>query len=138
MKKIILILILAPLLTFSKSDKAPVDTLSKNTYKEFNLGIAIMDNDFAFPGASFLFGKTNYFSNNTLLDYQLGVAFPSIVTGKIGFGIGNEDFATIIGFRPWPTCPYLQISFKERHNLSVEHGVYTDYVVTLLTYGIRF
>tara|TARA_B100002019_G_scaffold171373_1_gene148127 strand:- start:1341 stop:1727 length:387 start_codon:yes stop_codon:yes gene_type:complete len=128
MKKIILILSLFPLLTFSQSN---------NTYKEINIGIALFD-DGGFPGASFLFGKTNYFSNNTLLDYQLGVAFPSIVTGKIGFGIGNEDFATIIGFRPWPTCPYLQISFKERHNLSVEHGVYADYVVTLLTYGIRF
>ena len=36
------------------------------------------------------FWKTNYYTNNTLLDYQLGVAFPSIVTGKIGFGIGMK------------------------------------------------
>lgn len=144
MKRIILIFILAPLLTFSqKSSDVIAQEIqevapSKNIYKEFNLGIAVMDNDFSFPGASFLFGKTNYFSNNTLLDYQLGIAFPSIVTGKIGFGIGNEDFATIIGFRPWPTCPYLQLSFKERHNLSIEYGFYDGYQVTLLTYGIRF
>ena len=128
MKKIILILSLFPLLTFSQSN---------NTYKEINIGIALFD-DGGFPGASFLFGKTNYFSNNTLLDYQLGVAFPSIVTGKIGFGIGNEDFATIIGIRPWPTCPYLQLSNNERHNLSIEYGFYDGYQVTLLTYGIRF
>ena len=128
MKRIILILILAPLLTLSQSN---------NTYKEINLGITLFD-DSGFPGASFLFGKTNYYTNNTLLDYQLGVAFPSIVTGKIGFGIGNEDFATIIGVRPWPTCAYLQLSENEKHNLSVEYGSYEGYQVTLLTYGIRF
>ena len=128
MKRIILILILAPLLTLSQSN---------NTYKEINLGIALFD-DSGFPGASFLFGKTNYYTNNTLLDYQLGVAFPSIVTGKIGFGIGNEDFATIIGVRPWPTCAYLQLSENEKHNLSVEYGSFEGYQVTLLTYGIRF
>ena len=128
MKRIILILILAPLLTLSQSN---------NTYKEINLGIALFD-DSGFPGASFLFGKTKYYTNNTLLDYQLGVAFPSIVTGKIGFGIGNEDFATIIGVRPWPTCAYLQLSENEKHNLSVEYGSYEGYQVTLLTYGIRF
>lgn len=128
MKKIILILSLFPLLTYSQSN---------NTYKEINIGIALFD-DGGFPGASFLFGKTNYYTNNTLLDYQLGVAFPSIVTGKIGFGIGNEDFATIIGVRPWPTCAYLQLSENEKHNLSVEYGSYEGYQVTLLTYGIRF
>ena len=128
MKRIILILILAPLLTLSQSN---------NTYKEINLGIALFD-DSGFPGASFLFGKTNYYTNNTLLDYQLGVAFPSIVTGKIGFGIGNEDFAAIIGVRPWPTCAYFQLSENEKHNLSVEYGSFDGYQVTLLTYGIRF
>ena len=128
MKKIILILSLFPLLTYSQSN---------NTYKEINIGIALFD-DGGFPGASFLFGKTNYYTNNTLLDYQLGVAFPSIVTGKIGFGIGNEDFATITGVRPWPTCAYLQLSENEKHNLSVEYGSYQGYQVTLLTYGIRF
>ena len=111
MKKIILILILFHFADLSQSN---------NTYKEINLGIALFD-DSGFPGASFLFGKTNYFTNNTLLDYQLGVAFPSIVTGKIGFGIGNEDFATIIGIGH---CAYLQLSENEKHNLSVEYGSY--------------
>ena len=133
MKKIILILTLVPLLTFSQS---------KNIYKEFNFGIAVLDGA-AFPGASFLFGNTSYYSNNTLLDYQIGAAFPSIITGKVGFGIGNEDFAAIIGFRPWPTCPYLQLSIKERHNLSIEYHLLqdSDYfqgTSLILTYGIRF
>ena len=128
MKKLILIFAIIPLLSFSQS---------KNTYKEFNFGLALFD-DNAFPGASFLIGKTNYYSNNTLLDYQAGLAFPSILTGKLGFGIGDEDFATIIGFRPWPTSSYIQFSIKKKHNLSVEYGFFYDEVVTIITYGIRF
>ena len=124
---------LVPLLTFSQS---------KNIYKEFNFGIAVLDGS-AFPGASFLIGNTNYYSNNTLLDYQIGIAYPSYFTGKVGFGIGNEDFAVIIGFRPWPTCSYLQLCIKERHNLSIEyhinHGTeYFGEAEALITYGIRF
>ena len=128
MKKIFLILTLLPILSFSQFN---------NTYKEFNFGIALFGVN-AFPGASFLIGKTNYYSNNTLLDYQAGLAFPSIVTGKLGFGIGDEDFATIIGFRPWPTSSYLQFSLKDRYNLSVEYGFFYGEVVTIITYGIRF
>tara|TARA_B100001059_G_scaffold75735_1_gene73297 strand:- start:68 stop:454 length:387 start_codon:yes stop_codon:yes gene_type:complete len=128
MKKIILILSIIPILSFSQS---------KNTYKEFNFGIALFGVN-AFPGASFLIGKTKYYSNNTLLDYQAGLAFPSIVTGKLGFGIGDEDFATIIGFRPWPTSSYLQFSLKDRHNLSVEYGFFYGEIVTIITYGVRF
>ena len=132
MKRIILILTIAPLLSFSQL---------KNTYVEFNCGIAVLDGG-AFPGASLLIGKTNYFENNTLLDYQAGIAFPTIVTGKLGFGIGNEDFATIIGFRVWPSCPYLQISVKERHNLSFEYHIKnsTEFgaAEALITYGFRF
>jgi hypothetical protein len=133
MNKIFLILILFPIFLWSQSN---------NTYKEFNFGIAVVD-DFGFPGASFLFGQTNYNSNNTLLDYQIGIAFPSIVTGKIGFGIGDTDFATIFGFRAWPTCPYFQLSLKERHNFSFEYHIFKEsefFLGTSLifTYGIRF
>ena len=132
MKKIILILVIAPLLSFSQS---------KNIYGEFNCGIAVLDGG-AFPGASLLIGKTNYYENNTLLDFQAGIAFPTIVTGKIGYGWGDEDFATIIGFRVWPSCPYIQISIKERHNLSFEYHIKNDTeygdAEALFTYGIRF
>ena len=133
MKKIILILSLIPFFLLSQSN---------NSYKEFNFGIAVVD-DFVFPGASFLFGQTNYNSNNTLLDYQIGIAFPSILTGKIGFGIGDKDFATIIGIRAWPTCPYLQFSIKERHNFSIEYHVFKESeffegTSLIYTYGIRF
>jgi hypothetical protein len=133
MKKIFLILTLLPISLWSQSN---------NTYKEFNFGIAVVD-DFGFPGASFLFGQTNYYTNHTLLDYQIGIAFPSILTGKVGLGIGDTDFATIIGIRAWPTCPYFQFSLKERHNFSIEYHIFKEFEFfqgtnLIFTYGIRF
>ena len=133
MNKIFLILILFPIFLCSQSN---------NTYKEFNFGIAVVD-DFGFPGASFLFGQTNYYTNNTLLDYQIGIAFPSILTGKVGFGIGDIDFTTIVGIRAWPTCPYFQFSLKERHNFSIDYHIFKESeffhgTSLIFTYGIRF
>ena len=60
MKKIILILTLLPIFLLSQSN---------NTYKEFNFGIAVVD-DFGFPGASFLFGQTNYNSNMRVSNFS--------------------------------------------------------------------
>ena len=92
MKKTILILFLLPKLLFSQSFNEP--------YKELNFGVIAGFEGGVFPGASYLWGETHYYYNNTLLDYQAGFAFPTIVTGKIGFGVGGSNFATIIGVRP--------------------------------------
>ena len=43
--------------------------------------------------------------NNCLLDMEIGLAFPTIVTGKIGFGFfidKKEKSAIVLGIRPWP------------------------------------
>ena len=131
MKKTILILFLLPTLLFSQSFNEP--------YKEFNFGVAAGFEGGVFPGASYLWGKTHYYNNNTLLDYQAGFAFPTIVTGKIGFGWGGSNYATIIGVRPWPSTAYLQFSFNQRSNLSIEVVVPELYGEGfLITYGIRF
>jgi hypothetical protein len=131
MKKVILILFLLPTLSFSQSFNEP--------YKEFNFGIAGGFEGGVFPGASYLWGKTHYYNNNTLLDYQAGFAFPTIVTGKIGFGVGGSSFATIIGVRPWPSTAYLQFSFNQRSNFSIELAVPELYGEGfIITYGIRF
>ena len=69
MKKIILILLLIPILSFTQSSES---------YKEFNFGVItdmVFDGDQIWPGASFLWGKTIYFNNNTVLDYQAGLAY---------------------------------------------------------------
>ena len=138
MKKLLLLLFICPIVSFSQS-------ISSNSYKEFNIGIYSGINYItAFPGASFLFGKTNYYQNNTLLDYQVGVAFPSVVTGKVGFGFGDENYATIFGIRPFPTSTYIQFSFNEKNNMSFEY-VLPDLFETdmlekgiIITYGYRF
>ena len=92
------------------------------------------------PGASFLWGKTIYFNNNTVLDYQAGLAFPTLATGKIGFGIGGSNFATIIGLRPYPATAYLQLSKNQRFNFSAEYVLDEDYFgqSVIFTYGLRF
>ena len=119
MKKILLILFICPTVSFSQS-------LNSNSYKEFNFGIyaALSPSPYsvpAFPGASFLWGKTNYYQNNRLLDYQIGIAFPTIITGKVGYGIGDQDYATIFGIRPFPTTTYVQFSFREKYNIAIEY-----------------
>tara|TARA_B100000497_G_C7435366_1_gene271455 strand:- start:85 stop:477 length:393 start_codon:yes stop_codon:yes gene_type:complete len=130
MKKNILILFLIPTLSFSQS--------FNDTYKEFNFGVITNVEGGIFPGASYLWGKTHYY-NNTLLDYQAGFAFPTIVTGKIGFGLGGSNFATIIGFRPWPSTAYLQFSINQRFNFSIEVIVPELYGEGFIfTYAIRF
>ena len=143
MKKIIFILFLLPILSYSQSNEK---------YKEFNFGVILIDpfysnlvdglfsDDFeVYPGASFLFGKTHYFNNNTLLDYQAGFAFPAVVTGKIGFGIGNSDFATVVGVRPWPPTAYLQLSINQKTNFSIEYVEPEMWGEALIiNYGIRF
>ena len=54
----------------------PLIGLSQNTtnYKEFNCGIYSGENIYVFPGASFLWGRTTYDTNNLVIDYQFGLA----------------------------------------------------------------
>ena len=140
MKKILLILFICPIISFSQS-------LNKTIYKEFNVGIfSPVDGGFIFPGASFLIGQKNYYENNTLLDYQIGLAFPSIATAKIGYGLGNEKYATIFGVRAFPTSIYIQFSFKEKNNIALEilpfsqnmAGLDNETQGLIICYGYRF
>ena len=98
-------------------------------YVESNLGIANIGGDI-FPGASVLFGKRfEKAESNYLLDVEIGVAFPTIITGKIGGGFFlNKDkkSAIVAGIRPWPLHFYTQINFNEGERgqwiLSLEAG----------------
>lgn len=103
MKKLIILLILSPLLVFSQNT---------TEYNEWNVGLP--------PGVSYTWGKTIYFDNNMLIDYQYGIALPSVGTAKISFGIGGDNFATLVGFRLFPLLTSLQFNFNERHVFSVE------------------
>ena len=134
MKKIILLLLFIPTLSFAQSSES---------YKEINFGVItdmVFDGDQIWPGASFLWGKTYYYNNNIVLDYQAGFAFPTLATGKIGFGLGGSNFATIIGLRPYPATAYIQFSKNQRFNFSAEYVLDEDYFgqSVIFTYGLRF
>ena len=96
MKKLITILLLVPMLALGQAEK--------RTFTELNIGVAsIYDYDFddAFPGTSVLFGKT-VAENGLVTEYQIGLALPSILTGKLAVGGGNLDKNIMVACRPWP------------------------------------
>ena len=141
MKKLILLLLLIPSIGYCQYS---------NSYNEINAGVildgisfegsTVIDADFFFPGASFLWGKTKYYQNNTFLDYQYGLAFPTIITGKIGFGIGNSESIISIssGLRPWPPTVYMQLNVKETIVFSIEPFTYAGPSSSIINLGFRF
>ena len=98
MKKLIILFALVPMVLFAQENK-------ENKFIEFNIGLAAIDGyDFndAFPGASILFGQTRQISDNGIFEYQVGIAAPSIVTGKVAVGYGNLKNNIALAVRPWP------------------------------------
>tara|TARA_Y100000385_G_scaffold210200_1_gene218050 strand:+ start:184 stop:609 length:426 start_codon:yes stop_codon:yes gene_type:complete len=97
MKKFILIILFIPGFIFGQT--------TKKTFIEMNVGIASVDDyDFSgiFPGTSVLFGKTTSFDSGLVTEAQIGLALPSILTAKLGFGAGNLDKNILLTLRPWP------------------------------------
>ena len=92
---------------------------SKSSFIEWNVGVAkigqgnlnedLLDGSL-FPGTSLLYGSTYINENNTIFEYEVGIAFPSIVTGKIGIGKMIDDIKLIIGVRPFPFNLFYQAS----------------------------
>tara|TARA_B100000927_G_scaffold231838_1_gene191883 strand:- start:89 stop:583 length:495 start_codon:yes stop_codon:yes gene_type:complete len=123
MKKTILILaILLPTLIYSQKRKF---------YGEVNLGMSttvnyedevvdIVDMSVTYednirPTASLLFGANIDMGDYSLIDVQLGLSYPYIVTGKIGVGSyygKDEQYSFVIGCRPYPLAGYGQLSIR--------------------------
>ena len=98
MKKLIILFALVPMLLSAQENK-------ESKFIELNIGLAAIDGyDFndAFPGASILLGQTRQISDNGIFEYQVGIAAPSIVTGKMAFGYGNLENNIALAVRPWP------------------------------------
>lgn len=89
---------------------------TKKRYIESNWGLAwIEDIEVVFPGTSLLVGKQIY-SGNTFVELQGGLAFPSILTAKMGFGQrGNSGSHISTGFRIFPLHWYVQTGFPTKH-----------------------
>jgi hypothetical protein len=140
-KTLSLILFLLCTLSSHLSNSQPV----KKKYIEVNTGFATGIVPF-FPGASVLYGATNYYPSGFLLDYEGGLAFPTALTGKIGFGcLVNKDEITV-GIRPFPATYYAQIRIDRPTKnsdiiLSVESGLYYRSLLSqtaIITIGWRW
>lgn len=102
MRKVIttLILLLTALLTSAQT---------KTTYSEVNVGVCVGTVPF-FPGASSMVGVTNKYPSGIILDYEGGIAFPTLLTGKIGLGASLDDQLDLtFGVRVFPSSFYTQL-----------------------------
>ena len=116
-----------------------------NSYKEFNGGLYFGGNDLTvFPGISYLVGRTNYF-NNIVLDYEIGFALPTVITGKVGVGFGDQNNSTIIGLRPWPSTAFIQHLWGEKKLISIEvmiphngNFIAGNSIPLIINYGYRW
>lgn len=98
------------------SDTVSSNEITKISFFEFNFGVALVSFDsdgyIPFPGGSVLWGTTFINQENLIFEYEVGFAFPTLVTGKIGVGKRFNNTNVIIGVRPWPLNLYLQTSFS--------------------------
>lgn len=97
----------------------------KESYIESNWGFAFIGDFtisgssrpdvFPFPGTSILVGQRKYFSDHGFIDAQIGLAFPSIATAKIGAGhTGQNGGYFSAGLRLFPTHAYIQSGFPSK------------------------
>ena len=116
----------------------PTPDSGNSPFIELNVGLASL-REVAMPGASLLLGTT--FSNSGLVyELQVGAAFPSIATGKIGFGIGNLDYNLLFTVRPWPFFVGPQVRLKNctfsfELGTSDQSSFYADFIGT---FGFRW
>lgn len=139
MKKLLLLTLLIPGLLWSQN---------KQFYAEKNIGLTLDYEDSAGIMASALFGTYIEMGDYSLIDVQVGLSYPYIVTGKIGVGSyygKREQISFIVGCRPYPLTAYAQLNFKPKTGmhfiLSGELGTGGDASVnqrSLINAGLRF
>lgn len=135
MKKLILLLTLLPLFTYSQTT---------TPYVEVNAGFSTGIVPF-FPGASVLYGATDLYPSGFIMDYEAGIAFPSLITGKFGIGYDANGTEITAGVRPWPPATYGQVRIDRPNKLadiiiSVEGTMFPNEFVqrAIFTIGWRF
>ena len=139
MKKLLLILIATLSLNLSNAQKV-------TKFTELNTGIS-MGIAPLFPGVSFLMGESIKYNSGVILEYEGGIAFPSIFTGKAGIGFSlDEKFDLTAGVRPWPTSTYLQLQSHRPDKLrdilftveTMNWGSTSFYQSAMFTVGWRY
>lgn len=135
MKKLILLLTLLPLFGY---------TQTTTKYVEVNIGFSTGIVPF-FPGASVLYGATDRYPSGFIMDYEGGIAFPTLVTGKFGLGYDANGTEITAGIRPWPPTTYGQVRIDRPNKnadiiLSIESCLFPSEFVqrAVFTIGWRF
>ena len=124
------------------------------TSLEWNTGVSYIDLDGYFPGCSYLIGTTYITKSNLVLDAQIGLAFPTFVTSKIGVGLKAKNSIITAGIRPFPAHAYIQMQWSPNNKhrsfiFSFEESAYSmtndydwdglsAYSIRLATVGYRW
>ena len=101
------------------------------TSLEWNVGICESNDYFEYvPGCSYLIGTTYITKSNVVVDAQIGLAFPTGVTGKVGVGFKAKNAIITAGIRPYPSHAYLQLQwlpYNKHHSFifSFEESAYS-------------
>jgi hypothetical protein len=125
MKKLIIILLLFPAIIIGQKQN-----IKENI--ELNIGNASSDEfgiDY-FPGFSIVFVETKQLKNNKVSEWQIGYAFPTFLTGKLGIGFGNLNKNLMVTIRPWPLFfgPQLKLG---KMSSSFEVGINGGFIITV-------
>lgn len=87
-----------------------------------------------FPGSSYLIGSTYISKKNIVLESQIGLAFPSVGTAKIGIGGISATNNTIltVGIRPYPSHAYIQAQWISKKKNIAFTASYEESAYSLL------
>lgn len=115
-KKLFFIVVLSFLIFSNIEAQEKATGTTHSSFVEWNFGIALVgvEDSFPFPGTSVLWGRTHTYENNLIFEYEVGMALPSVVTGKLGIGKKFNTTKVIVGVRPFPFNLYLQSSFTNK------------------------
>jgi len=127
MKKILLLILLLPLVLHSQN---------KLFYVEANGGVSttvnyedevidIVDMSVTYKNNDRFMGTMSIGTNipmgdYSLIDIQVGLVYPYIITGKVGVGSyygKNEQISVVLGVRPYPLTGYMQLNIRPNTGL---------------------
>ena len=155
MKKLLLLTLLIPGLLWSQNKQFYVEasggistTINYEDQVVDPVDMSVTYEDNVNPTASLMFGANINMGDYSLVDVQIGLSYPYIVTGKIGVGSyfgEREQITFIVGCRPYPLTAYTQLNFRPNTGMQIvlsgELGTGGDVSLgtrSLINAGLRF
>tara|TARA_B100000963_G_C22432219_1_gene582672 strand:- start:235 stop:723 length:489 start_codon:yes stop_codon:yes gene_type:complete len=155
MKKILLLILLIPELLYSQNKlfyvEANAGVSTTVNYEDEVVDIVDMsvtyENNDRFMG-SLSIGTNIPMGDYSLIDVQIGLSYPYILTGKVGVGSyygKREQIAIILGVRPYPLMGYAQLNIRPNTGLHFvvcgEIGTGSDISLgtrSMFNFGLRY